>query len=264
MKKILKAPNDAPIIKEITQENREEVKERIKGLLPKNTYKKITDEVADLVLTLEKSTGLPQEAMEEQVMSNVYLLSEIKHVTVKDLINAVKFCTLKRHYTDVQAFSIVFPDKYKRVMAMDKESNHIHAHVHAFNRTKVVIAIEKAMLIPVYLQYRQHFDAAINKQYSLMMGKAADSNGQRMTVTPMVQHLAAKELAMLTKPPEETQINLTLTPSDKAIAAQKEMNTQLEKLVQLQAARLQAGEEIETVQAIDIDFDGITQKIAND
>ncbi len=222
-------------------------KEKLKSLLPRKTTIAVTDEIMELIHNMEDDTGLPQEMMEEDLMSYTHLLSGTTN-GMKDLVNAIKFCNLKRNYDNKTAWAIVFPEKYDRLIAMEKEPNN---HVSMYNNSKLVVAIDKEMLIPVHLQYSGYFHAAVKKQYELMNGTSSQGKGR---TTPMVEHLAAKELALLTAQPVDTKIDLKVTPSDAALSLQGEMNDQVRELVALQKSKLLAGTDIIEAQVIGLDF----------
>ena len=93
-------------------------------------------------------------------------------------------------------------------------------------------------------------------------GTAKGKDGKPMQVTPMVQHLAAKELATLTKQPEENKLSIDINPGAEAVSLQEEMNAQLKQLVKGQKQRLEDGEDIIEVQSFDIDFDQIVEERA--
>lgn len=222
-------------------------KEKLKSLLPRKTTIAVTDEIMTLIHNMEDDTGLPQEMMEEDLMSYTHLLGGTTN-GMKELVNAIKFCNLKRNYDNKEAWAIVFPEKYDRLIANGKEPNN---HVSMYNNSKLVVAIDKEMLIPVHLQYSGYFHAAVKKQFELMNGTSSQGKGN---TTPMVEHLAAKELALLTAQPVETKIDLKITPSDVALGLQSDMNDQVKMLVEMQAAKMKAGGDIIDVQAIGIDF----------
>lgn len=225
-------------------------KEKLKALLPRKTTIAVTDEIMKLIHNMEEDTGLPQEMMEEDLMSYTHLLSGTTN-GMKDLVNAIKFCNLKRNYENKVAWSIVFPEKYDRLIAMEKGVNN---HVSMYNNSKLVIAIDKEMLIPVHLQYAGYFHAAVKKQFELMNGTSSQGKGK---TTAMVEHLAAKELALLTAQPVETKIDMKITPSDAALSMQSEMNDQVKMLVDIQLGKVKAGENIVDVQVIGLDFGDI-------
>ena len=236
----------------IPEESQRITVNRLKELLPRNTNIAVTQEIVDLINNIEEDSGIPQELAEEDVMSYMHLIGNMRGVGLKDLVNAIKYCNLKRNYSNKEAWSIVFPTKFNELKAANKQ---VDNHVSMYNATKLVQAIDKEMLIPVSLQYAPYFHAAVKKQFEIMNGKASDSvDGKPQNVSPMVQHLAAKELATLTKQPEENKLSITVNPGAEAMSAQAEMNEQLRALVANQRKRLENGEDIIDVQQIGIDF----------
>ena len=231
--------------------------ERLKELLPRKTNIAVTQEIVDIINNMENDTGLPQELLEEDVMSYTHLLGGMKGVGMKDLVNAIKFCNLKRNYDNKEAWAIVFPDKYRRLV---EENKQVDNHVSMYNASKMVVAVDKEMLIPVSMQYAPYFHAAVKKQFEIMNGKVPkDKDGKEVNVSPMVQHLAAKELADLTKPLEEQKLSVTVNPGEAALSAQSEMNDILRNIVAGQRKRLEAGEDIIDVQQIGLDFSEVGQ-----
>jgi len=227
-------------------------KSRLQELLPRGSKHTITDDLLDMIARMEDDTGLPQDMLEEDVMSYMYILKKVPRTKISELVNAVKFCNLKRNHSNEQAWSIVFPDKYER---LKNENKQIANHVAMYNASKLVQEIDKEMLIPFHLTYAPYAHAAVKKQYELMNGRAApNANGEPMTVSPMVQHLAAKSLYEMTAMPETAKIDLTISKSEEEVSMQQEMNQQLAQLVKMQKARLDAGESIETVQQIGVNF----------
>ncbi len=224
-------------------------KERIKSMLPKRTSIAVTDEVIDLINNMEKDTGMPQELLEEDVMSYLHLLGQGSRNTIKELVNAVKFCNLRRNYNNKQAWSIVFPEKFAELVENNKPVDNF---VSMYANSKLVVAVDKEMLIPVHIQYAPYFHAAVKKQFELMNGRTntKDKHGNEDRVSPMVQHLAAKELATLTRQPEESKLDISITPSDAALSAQSEMNEQLKQLVAIQRRQLDDGADILDVQVL--------------
>jgi len=231
-------------------------RDKLKDLLPRSTNIAVTDEIVHLINHMEDDTGLPQELLEEDLMSYMHLLGGMKGVGMKALVNAIKFCNLKRNYTNKEAWSIAFPVKYTALVEANKQ---VDNHVSMYNSSKLVVAIDKEMLIPVSLTYAPYFHAATKELYKIgVLGKGGKSaEGNEMTVTPMVRVQALKELTTLTKPPEEQKLAITVNPGAEAITMQEEMNLQLKALVAGQKQRLDNGEDIIDVQAVDLAFDDI-------
>ena len=220
-------------------------REKLKKFLPKGSSVQVTDEILDVINRMENDTGLPQSMMEEDVMSYMHLIGKVGGVGLHELVNAVKYCNLKRNKNNKQAWAIVFPNKYDELIAANKPVDNF---VSMYNSSKLVVAIDKEMLVPAYIQYSSYFHAAVKKQFDLMNGR--DSNGNE--VGGMVQHLAAKELAMITKMPEDKTIELKIGASDAVLAQQQEMNNNIAALVANQAAAFRRGERTEELQRIHV------------
>lgn len=258
-KKFMKADSNARKMVPATPQNI--TKEKLKEFLPRGSQINITDEIMSLIANMENDTGLPQDLMEEEVLSYMYILKKVPRSKLKELINAVKFCNLKRNHSNEQAWAITFPDKYDR---LKREGKQIDNHVAMYNQSALVKEIDKEMLIPFHLQYAPYAHAAVKKQYDLMNGRAApNANGEPMTVSPMVQHLAAKTLFEMTSMPETAKIDLTVSKSEEEVSLQQEMNQQLAQLVKMQKARLDAGEDLDSVQKIGVGLDVVDATVVD-
>jgi len=252
---------DSTASKRVPEQKFNITKEKLEGYLPRGTSHKVTDELLKLIASMEKDTGLPQDLMEEEVLGYLYVVNKVPRTKLRELVNAVKFCSLKRNYDNKKAWSIVFPEKYDKLKREDRQ---IDSHVAMYNQSQLVVEIDKEMLIPVYLQYQPYFHAAVKKQFNLMNGKAKSLDGEPMNVSPMVQHLAAKSLYEMTAMPQEAKIDLTINKGKEEMSMQKDMNTQLAELVKLQKMRLDAGEDISTVQKIGVNFNEVIEAEINE
>jgi len=228
--------------------------ERLKEMLPKNVTLAVTEELVGLINNMGEGTNLDQDLLEEDFMSYIHLATNRKGSTTTDLIKAIKFCNLKRNMDNKEAWAIIFPEKYLRLV----ESNmQIDNHVAMYNKTGLVTAIDKEMMVPVHLMYSNVFHAATKELYNIgVLGKGGkDAYGKEMSVTPMVKVQALKELTTITKPPEEQKISITTSPSDEALTMQQQMNEQLARIVSHQKAQVDAGVDVIEAQVIGIDFD---------
>lgn len=234
--------------KNVPTESQNITADKLSRLLPKGSKANITNEIVKLANNMGSDCDLPQELMEEELLGYMHMVGKIPGIGVEDLIRATKYCNLKRNYDNKRAWSIVYPEKYDKLI---EEKRQVDSHVSMYNNSKLVRAIDKELLIPAHLQYAPYFHAAVKKQFSLMNGNGGlDNQGEKMTVSPMVQHLAAKELALITKQPEETKIDIKVEQSDAMVASQNEMNVQLAALVDAQARRFRAGDDTADIQKV--------------
>lgn len=226
--------------------------DKLKEYLPKGTSIRVSERIVDTINNIETTTGISQEYAEERLMSSMHLLRK-QGSSIEKLVNAVKFCCLKRHMKNKEAWAIVFPDRHKKLV---DEKRYIDSHVSEYNNSDMVVEVEKLMLVPAYVTYQPYYHQAIQKQYDLMNGVGANEDDR---VSPHVQHLAAKELAELTKMPEDNSVELKIGMSDEAKSVQTGLAEQLAKMADAQMAMLKAGADISKVQKIGIDTDTIIE-----
>ena len=222
-------------------------KEKLERLLPKGTSHKVTDEIMTLVHSMEKDTGLIQDYLEESFLSHLPVLKDIK-VDLDDYINAIKYCNLKRNMSNEKAWEITFPSKYKK---LQDEGRWNSSHPSMYNSSKIVVKLDAQMMISANIQYAPLRHEALMKQYELMNGKGADG----AFVSAQVQHLAAKSLYELTEPQESAKIELNIGMDDEAKSIQQQLTDQIRRSTDAQIARLNAGEDIGSVQKLGISLE---------
>lgn len=217
--------------------------EKLQKFMPKGTASKVTEEIVEYINNIENDTGLNQEYAEERVMSCMHLLGK-QGVTLEKLVNAVKYCTLKRYHDNKKAWAITFPKEYDRLV---KRNGFIDSHVSEYNKTYLVVEIDKMMLIPFHLQYDKLKHEALQVQANLMRGIGANDDDR---VTPHIQHLASKAIMDMLKSPEENSIELKIGASDAMVAVQQELSDTLSEIVANQRRAFQNGMNVAELQRI--------------
>ena len=227
--------------------------ETLKGHLPKGSSTKVTQEILDMIHRSESDTGVSQELVEEQLVSYMHLLTG--SVGIEKLVNAIKFCNLRLipKMGNAKAYAIVFPAKAAEITARGET---VDSFASMFNSSKLVVAINKLLIVPAYITYQPLYHAAIRKQLDLMNGIGAREDDK---VSPHVQHLAASKLAELTAMPVENSIELKIGMNDEAKSIQQGLMEQLAKVTDMQMSRLDSGEGIKSVQKLGINTDDIIE-----
>ena len=222
--------------------------DKLKKMLPKGSSVRVTEEIMAKIHRTELDTGVSQELVEEQIVSYLHLLTG--NVGIEKLLNAIKFCNLKMlpKMGNARAYSIVFPEKTEEVTARGET---VDSFASMYNNTKMVVEIQKLLIVPAYITYQPMFHAAVKKQFDLMNGIGAKGDDK---VSAHVQHLAAGKLAELTAMPEDNSIVLRVGLSDEAKSVQQGLMEQLARTADIQMQRLANGESITDVQKIGIDF----------
>jgi len=220
-------------------------KEKLQKFMPKGTSTKVTDDIIALIHSIENDTGLAQEVAEERLMGSMHLLGK-QGVTLEKLINAVKYCSLKKHMTNKQAWAITFPDEYDRLIQRGAE---VDSHVSMYNSTYLVVEIDKMMIVPFYIMYDKYKHDALERQVNLMRGIGANDYDR---VSPHIQHLASKTVYEMLKSPEDNTVELKIGASDAMIAQQQELSDNIARLVEQQALGFRNGGKAIDVQKVHI------------
>lgn len=223
-------------------------KEKLQKFMPKGTSTKVTDDIVALIHSIENDTGLAQEVAEERLMGSMHLLGK-QGITLEKLINAVKYCSLKRHMTNRQAWAIVFPDEYDKIVSSGRE---VDSHVSMYNSTYLVVEIDKMMIVPFYIMYDKYKHEALETQVNLMRGIGANDDDR---VSPHIQHLASKTVYEMLKSPEDNTIELKVGASDAMIAQQQELNDSLSRIIEMQALAFKNGGKAKDIQKVHIKKD---------
>jgi hypothetical protein len=169
-------------------------------------------------------------------------------VDLKEYVNAVKFCSLKKHMSNEKAWEICFPAKFKK---LHDEGRWNTSHVAMYNSGSLVTKIDAQMAIEISIQYAPHFHRAMMKQVELSNGIAADG----MPVSAQVQHLAAKTILEIAAPIVDQNVNLKIGQSDEAKSSQEKMISKMADVAKGMQALLEAGHKIEDVQRLNLTID---------
>lgn len=236
-------PNINDTVAVVPRDSQNITKEKLRKFLPKGSSAQVTDEILEMIQNMENDTGLPQELLEEDVMSYIHMVGKVGGIGIYELVNAIKYCNLKRNRNNKDAWAIVFPRKHDELVAAGKTTDNF---VSMYNNSKLVVAIDKEMMVPVIVQYSAYYHASIKKQFQLMNG----DDGHGGNVSAMVMHLASKTLMETLKMPEDKSIELKIGLSDTAVAQQQEMNDALSQLVANQARMFASGMSADAIQKV--------------
>ncbi len=219
-------------------------REELLKRMPRGTNHKITDHIIELINNIEDDTALDQGMMEEKVLSSLHLLT-VGQYSLESYINAVKFVNLKQFMTNKEAWSIVFRQKFNTLEAAGKPVDNF---VSMYNGTQLVVELSKKLIIAPSLQYNHIFHEMIEINANLARGISVTG----ASVSPMVQHLSATKLMEKLGLPEDNSIELKIGMNDESKSIQLGLTEQLAKNLDVQMARLAAGESINDIQKLGI------------
>ena len=166
----------------------------------------------DVLKAVNEKLGDPEvmETFRENLLSYSMVLQKGKFKLI-NYVNAVKYVSYQMMYKlNKDAFKLVFPDKMKKWAAEGVSAKDQASYIAAYNKSKLVQLVTEQAMIPVHVLNKANFQLAINQQVQNMMYSKSE----------MARVQAANSLMTHLKPPETTQIDISVTnTADSAIDA---------------------------------------------
>lgn len=170
----------------------------LKAAMPKRQKRNITQSLVD---KLNKLVSDPEERIYflENLQGYTHVLQD-PHVKLESYIFAVKYVSYKMMgLTNQDAWIKTFPDRYQRLIDIQKTGSHLRATVSGYNKNKIVVQVYEQAMIPVYVANADVFQRAVITQSDLMTDPS---------VSDKVRSDAANSLMTHLKPPEMKKIDL--------------------------------------------------------
>ena len=143
----------------------------------------------------------------ENLLSYTCVLKEGRF-KMTNYLDAVQYVSYKlMGHTNIQAFSLSFPEKMKKWEDDKVEPKDVASYISAYQNSKLVMLILEQTMIPVHVLNRDTYQRAINKQAHLMMHAKSEK----------VQSDAANSLLVNLKPPENQKIELEITEKEDSV-----------------------------------------------
>jgi hypothetical protein len=254
--------------------------ETLKQNLPNKYSVALTDEIYSLIDKMKEENSMNDSDAVSSILENFTFVKDIKGLTFDRYCVALRFVSLVLNgVTQIDAWKIIFPEKTKRGYSQEQMLKWSTAYAN----TKLVSTLKARMMVSFSIQYSHFRHAAIQKEYDLMMGIPSvckipkykrtkdgkiklDKDGQKQilrtkhgnimyeevyqVVTPMVQHQAAQTILEITKPKEESEIDINVAISVDETNEKMKIKRTMMEIAQAQRERLERGESIDDVQRI--------------
>lgn len=191
--------------------------DQFKDSLPASLKKSVNQELIDKI-TQTLSEPDMFETYRENLLSYTHVMQDGKF-KVTGYIDAVKYVSHKlMGRTNLDAFSITFPQKIIAWTSSGVSSKDIASYVTAYNKSKLVNLLMEQTLIPSWVLNQDLYQKALNVQADLMM----NANSEK------VRSDAANSILTHLKQPETQKMELQINAKeDGSIAALRESTMQL-------------------------------------
>lgn len=162
----------------------------------------------------QAASGEMADYLRENILGYMDVLQEGKF-KIEDYLNAVKYVSYKvMGKTNRASYSLVFPDRYTRLMADATLCEEVDSYVTAYNKGKLVNLILAQTMTPTHVLNQDLFQKALNVQMEL----ALTANSE------MVRSQAANSILTILKVPETAKIKIDVSvKNDNSIELLQEM-----------------------------------------
>lgn len=190
---------------EITQE-------LLRQALPRAQRSMVTPEIVERFN--QAASGEMADTLRENFLGYLDVLQEGKF-KLDDYLNAVKYVSYKIvGKSNRTAYSLVFPDRFTRLMADATLSAEIDSYVTAYNKGKLVNLILAQTMVPTHVLNQDMFQKALGVQMELALTAQSE----------MVRSQAANSLLTILKTPETAKVKIDVNVKhDNSIEALQEM-----------------------------------------
>lgn len=188
----------------------------LRQALPRSQRSMVTPEIVNRFN--EAASGEIADTLRDNFLGYMDVLQEGKF-KLDDYLNAVKYVSYKvMGKSNRTAYSLVFPDRYTRLMADPTLCNEIDSYVTAYNKGKLVNLILAQTMVPTHVLNQDMFQKALNVQMELALTAKSE----------MVRSQAASSILTILKTPETAKVKIDVNVKhDNSIEALQDMMVQL-------------------------------------
>ena len=146
----------------------------------------------------QAASGEMADYLRENFLGYMDVLQEGKF-KLDDYLAAVKYVSYKvMGKSNRTAYSLVFPDRFTRLMADATLSHEIDSYVTAYNKGKLVNLILGQTMVPTHVLNADYFQKALNVQMELALTAQSE----------MVRSQAANSILTVLKVPETAKVKI--------------------------------------------------------
>ena len=209
--------------------------EEFRAALPDKIKKTITKQLIDAINTTLSNPDHFEE-YRNNLISYTRVLQDGKF-KIEQYLNAVKYASFRlMGRTQIDSYSLTFPDKMARFSAQGVDAKDIASYVTAYNKSKLVNLILEQAMVPTHVLNQDLYQKALNVQADLMMNAKSE----------MVRTNAANSILVQLKMPETAKVELNVRTEQSSVI--DELNRATMELVAQQRQAIQAG--VQTAQQV--------------
>lgn len=198
----------------------------------------------------QAASGEMADTLRENFLGYMDVLQDGKF-KIEDYLNAVKYCSYKiMGKSNRTAYSLVFPDRFTRLMADPTLNAEIDSYVTAYNKGKLVNLIMGQSMVPTHVLNQDMFQKALNVQMELALTAQSE----------MVRSQAANSILTILKVPETAKVKIDVNvKNDNSIEALQEM---MVRVATEQQALIAAGVPLKAIASASLAIEGECEHVS--
>ena len=202
--------------------------DELRDALPKHLVQGVSQQVLDNINSIMHDPDMMDD-FKNNMLNYIKVLSTGKY-KIQDYINAVHYVSFKLiGFNNTEAYAKVFPDRYQRLLDMEKTAKQISSYVANYNSNELVNKIWEQTLIPTHVLNAHHFQQAINVQVELMTTASSEK----------VRCDAANSLLTHLKRPETIKMEIDMGNKQESVIG--DLRNAVNELVAAQRMSIAAG-----------------------
>ena len=214
----------------------------------------ITQELADMINEAQNAPDVAIEGFMDNLVEFRGVMDKCQ-ASMKEYIKAVKFCAFLEYtdYNVTEAYKLsrvgdkFVQDRWDAPTDSPKYRELTSAASRYYNKTNLV----KQILLQADMPWHILFQGAKYKAMARLMEEVDNAQYSRDRIA------AAKEILAAVKAPENSKVQLEIGFNQETKTLQQSLEEQLAKVTEMQLKRLEAGEDIRSVQKLGVKTDVI-------
>jgi len=223
----------------------------LKAVTPKSQRSMITTELVDKLNQWGEDPKL-LESYGENVLSYISVLRDGKF-KIDDYMNAVRFVSYKlMGYTDIDAYTITFPDRYQRLIDDGVPREDMSPYVAAYKKNMLVVKIFEQTVIPVRVTNNHMAQEALNE----LMRIGLNGRSEMARVAALSKVIDKTDATEDSKLQIDIGVNNASIIDDYELAMKKMAEKQLELMAQGGDLKAITNASIKRDEVIEVEVDG--------
>lgn len=207
----------------------------VANALPAHLRTAVTPQFVDQLNNMAADPLIAEE-FERNFVSYSKVLLEGKYKT-QDYLNAISYVTYKLlGHSNQDAFKYTFPDRMRRMTALNYDAKQISSYVSAYHKGQLVTAILTQTIVPAFVLHQSKYHDAAAALHDILTDTKALNKDRVAAADSLMKHLT---------PPQAKEVNINLGVQESSGMA--ELRQLLTETARQQKAFIEEGGDVKAI-----------------